>query len=108
VAEITELVPAATGTEATRKVTAVAPLGTVTVDGTDAAPTLLLARATCTPGAGTAPFIVRVAVDGLPPITLVGDSFSEDTVRAWIDRTADFVTVPNEAEMVALVAAETG
>ena len=64
----------------TVKVALVAPAGTVTLEGTLAAP-LLLESVTCAPPAGAAPLNVTVPVeDCKPPITLVGFSVSEETV----------------------------
>jgi hypothetical protein len=64
----------------TRKVALVAPAGTVTLEGTLAAPLLLESR-TCAPPAGAGPLSVTVPVeDCVPPTTLVGLSSSEATV----------------------------
>ena len=63
----------------TRKVALMAPAGTVTLEGTLAAP-LLLESATCAPPAGAGPLSVTVPVEDVPPITLVGFSTSEETV----------------------------
>jgi hypothetical protein len=64
----------------TANVALVAPAGTVTLEGTLAAPLLLESR-TCAPPAGAGPLSVTVPVeDCVPPITLVGSSVSEDTV----------------------------
>ena len=64
----------------TVNVVLVAPAGTVTLDGTLAAP-LLLSSATFAPPAGAGPLSVTVAVeDCKPPITLVGFSVSEESV----------------------------
>jgi hypothetical protein len=63
----------------TVKVALVAPAGTVTLEGTLAAP-LLLESATCAPPAGAGPLNVTVPVEDVPPITLVGLSVSEETV----------------------------
>jgi len=64
----------------TVNVALVAPAGTVTLEGTLAAPLLLESR-TCAPPAGAGPLSVTVPVeDCVPPITLVGSRVSEDTV----------------------------
>jgi hypothetical protein len=64
----------------TVNVALVAPAGTVTTEGTLAAP-LSLARANCAPPAGAGPLKVTVPVeDCIPPSTLVGFNVSEDTV----------------------------
>jgi hypothetical protein len=63
----------------TVKVALVAPAGTITVEGTLAAP-LLLESVTCAPPAGAGPLSVTVPVEDVPPITLVGFRVSEETV----------------------------
>src|SRR5258705_350438 len=63
----------------TLKVALVAPAGTITLEGTLAAP-LLLESAICAPPAGAGPLSVTVPVEGVPPITPVGLSVSEETV----------------------------
>lgn len=64
----------------TVNVALVAPLGTVTIEGTLAAP-LLLASATSAPPAGAGTLNVTAPVeDCRPPITPVGFSVSEDSV----------------------------
>src|SRR5258708_18097509 len=63
----------------TRKVALGAPAGTVTLEGTLAAPLLLESR-TCAPPAGAGPLSVTVPVEDEPPITFEGASVSEDTV----------------------------
>ena len=64
----------------TVKVTLVLPAGTVTLEGTLAAP-LLLESVTCAPPAGAALLSVTVPVeDCAPPVTLVGLNVSEETV----------------------------
>ena len=62
------------------KVALVLPAGTVTLEGTLAAP-LLLESVTCAPPAGAAPLSVTVPVeDCTPPTTLAGFNVSEETV----------------------------
>ena len=64
----------------TVKVALALPAGTVTLNGTLAAP-LLLESMTCAPPAGAGPLSVTVPVeDCKPPTTLVGFSVSESTV----------------------------
>jgi len=65
----------------TVKVALVAPAGTVTLEGTVAAPVLLLESRTWAPPAGAGPLSVTVPVDDcVPPVTLVGFNVSEETV----------------------------
>ena len=64
----------------TGKVALVAPAGTVTLDGTLAAP-LLLESVPCTPPAGATALSVAVPVEEFPPVTLVGFSESEERER---------------------------
>jgi len=62
------------------KVVLLLPAGTVTLEGTLAAP-LLLESVTCAPPAGAGPLSVIVPVDDCaPPVTLVGLNVSEETV----------------------------
>ena len=64
----------------TVKVALALPAGTVTMDGTLAAP-LLLESMTCAPPAGAGPLSVTVPMeDCTPPTTLVGFKVSEETV----------------------------
>ena len=73
-------VDVATALVLTVKVALELPAGTVTLDGTLAAP-LLLESVTCAPPAGAAPLSVTVPVeDCAPPVTLVGLNVSEETV----------------------------
>ncbi len=89
----------------TVKVALVAPAGTVTLEGTLAAPLLLDSR-TCAPPAGAGPLSVTVPVeDPKPPTTLVGFSVSEDTVGRGGGVTVRvivvvFVKLPDEPVMV--------
>jgi hypothetical protein len=57
----------------------VAPAGTVTLEGTLAAP-LLLESVTIAPPAGAGPVSVTVPVEGVPPMTLAGFSVSDERV----------------------------
>lgn len=79
-AEIVEEVEMRTMDVLTVKDALVAPAGTITLEGTLAAP-LLLESATCAPPAGAGPLNVTVPVeDCVPPMTLVGFRVSEETV----------------------------
>jgi hypothetical protein len=78
-AEIVEEVEMRTKDVLTVKVTLVAPAGTITLEGTLAAP-LLLERKTCAPPAGAGPVRVTVPVEDWPPKTFAGFKVSEETV----------------------------
>jgi hypothetical protein len=62
-AEIVTVVEVTTRLVLTVKVACVAPAGTVTLEGTEAAPGLLLASAICAPPAGAGPFSLTVPVE---------------------------------------------
>ena len=65
----------------TVKVALELPAGTVTLDGTVAAP-LLLESISCAPPAGAGPLSVTVPVDDCaPPVTVEGFNASEETVE---------------------------
>jgi hypothetical protein len=82
------VVDAATAVVLTVNVAPVAPAGTVTLEGTLAAP-LSLASVTCAPPDGAGPLSVTVPVeDCAPPTTVVGFSVSEERVGS-----ADGVTM---------------
>jgi len=87
----------------TVKLALVAPAGTVTLDGTLPAPSLL-DSATCAPPAGAGALRVTLPVeDCVPPTTLVGFSVSEETVGRGGGVTvsvAVWVTPPKNAEMM--------
>jgi hypothetical protein len=70
-------VDAATALVVTLKVALVAPAGTVTLAGTDAA-ALLLESETCAPPAGAAAVSVTVPVAAPPPVTLAGLTASDE------------------------------
>src|SRR2546422_147073 len=109
-AEIVTEVVVPTGLVLTVKVAAVAPLGTVTLDGTVATPGLLLERDTRAPPLGAGPLSVTEPVDEFPPVTLVGFSVSEERVGADEGVTvseAVFVTPPKDAEIVTEVVVPT-
>ena len=78
-AEIVEEVEMRTKDVLTVKVALVAPAGTITLEGTLAAP-LLVESVTCAPPAGAGPLSVTVPVEDVPPTTPVGLSVSEETV----------------------------
>ena len=61
------------------KLALVPPGETVTLAGTTAAG-LLLESVTCAPPAGAGAFSVTVPVEGLPPVTLVGLTVSDETI----------------------------
>ena len=102
-AEIMTEVETRTAEVLTVNVALVPPAGTVTLEGTLAAP-LLLASATCAPPAGAGPLSVTVPVEDCTlPITLVGFSVSEERVGSGGGVTvsvADLLTPPSDAEMV--------
>ena len=78
-AEIVTVVEKTTRLVSTVKIALVAPAGTVTLEGTVAAG-LLLESVTCAPPAGAGAFSVTVPVEGLPPVTLVGLTVSDETI----------------------------
>src|SRR3989442_16038608 len=91
-----------TGLVLTVKVALVAPAGTVTPEGTLAAPVLLLESRTWAPPAGAGPLRVTVPVeDCAPPTTLVGFSVSEETVGGVTVSEAVWGKPPEEGETVA-------
>jgi len=96
-AEIVTEVDTRTTDVLTAKVALVAPAGTVTLEGTLAAP-VLLESMTCAPPAGAgAPSVTVPAEVCRPPITLVGFSVSEETVGSGGGITvsvADLLTPP--------------
>src|SRR5438094_61444 len=89
----------------TVKVAVAVPLGTVTLDGTVAAPVLLLDRETRAPLLGAGPLSVTVPIEELPPVRLDGLRPSETRVGRGGDVTARvivvvFVRVPEVPVMV--------
>jgi len=96
-AEIVTEVETRTTEVLTANVALVAPAGTVTLEGTLAAP-LLLESMTCAPPAGAGALSVTVPVEVCrPPTTLVGFSISEETVGSGGGVTvsvADMLTPP--------------
>ena len=74
---IVTAVLAATAVVVIGKVAVVEPAATVTLAGTVAA-VLLLDSVTVAPPVGAAPLRVTVPVEGLPPVTLVGFTATED------------------------------
>src|SRR3989441_12848572 len=68
------------GLALTVKDAVVPPAGTVTLDGTVAAPVLLLDRLTTAPPLGAAALSVTVPVEELPPVTVDGLRVSEESV----------------------------
>jgi hypothetical protein len=88
------VVRSSTGFVVTVTVAVVAPAGTVTLAGTAAADGLELASATTAPPAGAGLFSLTVAVDGEPPVTLVGLSVIADKIGALTVRLAVRVSPP--------------
>jgi hypothetical protein len=98
----------------TVKVVLVEPAGTVTLDGTLAAPGWLLVRLTTVPPEGAALGRLTVPVAGLPPTTLVGLTVNEESVAGgggvsagFTVRLAERVTPPPVTEIVTTVDTET-
>ena len=84
-------VDVATALVVTLKPALVPPGATVTLAGTTAAGSLL-ESVTCAPPAGAGAFSVTVPVEGLPPVTLVGLTVSEETIGGIT--VSDAVRVP--------------
>ncbi len=77
------------------KVAVLAPLRTVTLDGTLATLGLLLERDTATPSLGAGALSITVPVDGLPPVTVDGLRLSEESVGSTtVSVAAVLVTLP--------------
>src|SRR5437870_3136981 len=109
-AEIVTVVDAATAPVVTVKLALPPPAGTVTLDGTAAAPGLLLERETTAPPMGAGTLRVTVPVDDcVPPITLVGLRVSADraTGGGVTVNEAVLLAPPKEAEIVTVVDAAT-
>ena len=83
-------VDAATALVLTVKVALVLPAGTVTLDGTLAAP-LLLESITCAPPAGAAPLNVTVPVEVATPETVAGFRVTLNGARGLMASTAGCV-----------------
>src|SRR3989442_14585133 len=91
------------------KLALVPPGETVTLEGTVAAG-LLLESVTCAPPAGAGAFSVTVPVEGLPPVTLVGLTASDETIGRAEGGTVSGAAppeAPEEAERVASAAVAT-
>ena len=101
-ADILEEVEMRTPDVLTVKVALVAPAATVTMEGTVAAPVLLLESRTCTPPAGAGALNVTVPVeDPNPPTTPVGFSVSEVSVGSgWVTVSVAGLLVALPAELL--------
>jgi hypothetical protein len=86
----------------------VAPEGTVTVAGTVATLTFELDSATTTPAAAAGPVRVMVAVELVPPGTLLGLTVTDARAAVLTVSVANLLTVPWVASMVIDVSAATG
>jgi hypothetical protein len=86
----------------------VAPAGIVKLAGTVATAVLELDKVTTAPPAGASPLSVTVAVELLPPGTLVGLSVIDVSAAGFTVSLADLVSVPYVAEIVTVVVALTG
>ena len=87
-------VDAATALVLIVKVALLLPAGTITLEGTLAAP-LLLESITCAPPAGAGPLSVTVPMDDCaPPITLVGFNVSEETAGGGVGVTGSTIVWP--------------
>lgn len=75
----------------TVNVVLVAPAGTVTVAGTEAAAVLLLVTENANPPCGAGPVRPTAAVDVAPPSTLAGARLNEDSAATLTVRVAVFV-----------------
>lgn len=88
---------AATGFVVTAKVPVFAPAGSDKEGGTVAAAVFELASVMFAPAGGAEPVSVTVAVEGVPPMTLVGLRTTDDSAAAPTVRVAVFVTPPQMA-----------
>jgi hypothetical protein len=84
----------ATGSVVTVKVPVFAPAGSARDAGTVATAVFALVSAIVAPAGGAPPDSVTVAVEGLPPMTLVGLRTTDESVATPTVRVAVFVTPP--------------
>ena len=77
-----------------------APGGIVAVDGTVTTDVLLFLTETTAPAGGAAPFIVRVAVEEAPPVTVAGFKVSDVKDATLTVRVVVLVMLPYVAERV--------
>jgi len=107
VAEMVAEVLAFTDKVVMLKFAEVFPAGTVTVDG-GVAFALLDANFTTIPAVGAAPLSVTVPVEGVPPVTEVGETATLTKAGGVTVRVPVFETVPNVPVRVAFAVVETG
>src|SRR3990172_3338113 len=106
--EMVTAVETDTGKVVIAKVALMAPVATVTDDGTVATEGLPLDSDTTAPPARAGASSVTVPVDPFPPTTVEGLRESESRTRGITDRLVDLVTPPYKEEMLTAVEADTG
>jgi hypothetical protein len=107
VPEITAEAFVVTGLVATANVALGAPAATVTLGGTWAALVLLLARVTTAPPLGAAALSVTVAVELLPPTTVLGLTVKDEREETGVTVSCAVCVAPYVPEIVTTVELDT-